>query len=148
MPKGGKKPNRERKNMFGTRPSRGQQNDVETRDNPNKAPRRAKSAAGSTSLGAFPTNHKPDVQEGLAGPGDSAERVEETAPPQKLSSRLCIKNVPIHVTEHRLKQLFEARGNVVTDVKIMRLKDGRSRKFAFVGFRDPEVSPLTSPQFT
>eukprot|EP00951_Prasinocladus_malaysianus_P023967 scaffold205466_cov34-Prasinocladus_malaysianus.AAC.3 len=71
------------------------------------------------------------------------------APQQhKLSgSRLCVKNLPRHATEARIKDTFSSKGEV-TDVKILRTKylppllaplpDGRSRQLAFVGFRTPD----------
>ncbi|XP_072969704.1 multiple RNA-binding domain-containing protein 1 [Typha angustifolia] len=49
-------------------------------------------------------------------------------------SRLCVKNLPKYVNEDRLREFFSQKG-VVTDAKVMRTKDGKSRQFAFVGFR-------------
>lgn len=49
-------------------------------------------------------------------------------------SRLCVKNVPKYVAEDRLREFFSQKGEV-TDAKLMRTKDGKSRQFAFVGFR-------------
>eukprot|EP00418_Pyrodinium_bahamense_P014996 CAMPEP_0179102776 /NCGR_PEP_ID=MMETSP0796-20121207/47586_1 /TAXON_ID=73915 /ORGANISM="Pyrodinium bahamense, Strain pbaha01" /LENGTH=95 /DNA_ID=CAMNT_0020800661 /DNA_START=51 /DNA_END=334 /DNA_ORIENTATION=- len=51
-----------------------------------------------------------------------------------MTSRIIVKNLPKHVTEERLKEHFAAHGEV-TDCKLKRTKDGRSRQFAFVGFR-------------
>ncbi|CAB1115256.1 unnamed protein product [Ectocarpus sp. CCAP 1310/34] len=48
-------------------------------------------------------------------------------------TRLIVKNVPKHVDEKRLWQHFAERGEV-SDAKIVRTKDGKSRQFAFVGF--------------
>lgn len=50
------------------------------------------------------------------------------------TSRLCVKNIPKHMKEDRLRQHFGQRGEV-TDVKIMKTADGRSRLFGFIGFR-------------
>ena len=50
------------------------------------------------------------------------------------SSRLCVKNVPKHVNEARLREHFASQGEV-TDVKIVRTTDGVSRQMAFVGFK-------------
>eukprot|EP00624_Nannochloropsis_granulata_P005901 evm.model.NODE_4201_length_13017_cov_21.102097.1 len=49
-------------------------------------------------------------------------------------TRLCVKNIPKHVDERRLKEHFGERG-MVTDAKLLRTKSGESRKMAFVGFR-------------
>eukprot|EP00242_Pyramimonas_sp_CCMP2087_P009052 CAMPEP_0198200972 /NCGR_PEP_ID=MMETSP1445-20131203/3831_1 /TAXON_ID=36898 /ORGANISM="Pyramimonas sp., Strain CCMP2087" /LENGTH=166 /DNA_ID=CAMNT_0043871145 /DNA_START=143 /DNA_END=640 /DNA_ORIENTATION=+ len=50
------------------------------------------------------------------------------------STRLCVKNVPKHVTETRLKEHFSKKGDV-TDCKILKTSDGRSRQMAFLGFK-------------
>ncbi|KAG1656825.1 hypothetical protein FOA52_008459 [Chlamydomonas sp. UWO 241] len=50
------------------------------------------------------------------------------------SSRICIKNVPKYVEEKRLREHFAAKGEV-TDVKLLRTRDGQSRQMAFVGFK-------------
>ncbi|XP_071715693.1 multiple RNA-binding domain-containing protein 1 [Rutidosis leptorrhynchoides] len=49
-------------------------------------------------------------------------------------SRLCVKNLPKHATEDRLREYFSQKGEV-TDAKLMRTSDGKSRQFGFVGFR-------------
>ncbi|KAF3447845.1 hypothetical protein FNV43_RR08551 [Rhamnella rubrinervis] len=49
-------------------------------------------------------------------------------------SRICVKNLPRNVAEDRLRDFFSQKGEV-TDAKLMRTKDGKSRQFAFVGFR-------------
>ncbi|KAM7524839.1 hypothetical protein LguiA_014741 [Lonicera macranthoides] len=49
-------------------------------------------------------------------------------------SRICVKNLPKHVAEDRLRDFFSQKGEV-TDAKLMRTKDGKSRQFGFVGFR-------------
>lgn len=49
-------------------------------------------------------------------------------------SRICVKNLPNYVKEDRLREFFSQKGEV-TDVKLMRTKDGKSRQFAFIGFR-------------
>ncbi|XP_073154401.1 uncharacterized protein [Henckelia pumila] len=49
-------------------------------------------------------------------------------------SRLCAKNLPKYVTEDRLREFFSQKGEV-TDAKIMRTRDGKSRQFGFIGFR-------------
>ncbi|KAK1304495.1 Polyadenylate-binding protein RBP47C' [Acorus calamus] len=49
-------------------------------------------------------------------------------------SRLCVKNLPKYVAEDRLRDFFSQKGEV-TDVKLIRTKDRKSRQFGFVGFR-------------
>lgn len=51
-------------------------------------------------------------------------------------SRICVKNIPVHLNERRLKKIFEVKGQV-TDAKILLSKTGRSRKMAFVGYKTP-----------
>ncbi|EER15876.1 RNA-binding domain protein, putative [Perkinsus marinus ATCC 50983] len=52
------------------------------------------------------------------------------------SSRVIVKNLPKHVDNARLKEFFAAHGEV-TDARVIKTKDGRSRCFGFVGFRSP-----------
>lgn len=52
-----------------------------------------------------------------------------------MSTRILIKNIPKHMTEARLRTHFGSTGGTVTDAKIIRTKDGRSRLFAFVGYQ-------------
>ncbi|XP_071920921.1 uncharacterized protein [Coffea arabica] len=49
-------------------------------------------------------------------------------------SRICVKNLPKYVGEDRLREFFSQKGEV-TDAKLMRTKDGKSRQFGFLGFR-------------
>ncbi|XP_031399534.1 multiple RNA-binding domain-containing protein 1 [Punica granatum] len=49
-------------------------------------------------------------------------------------SRICVKNLPKYVAEDRLREVFSQKGEI-TDAKLMRTKDGKSRQFAFIGFR-------------
>ncbi|XP_042421436.1 multiple RNA-binding domain-containing protein 1-like [Zingiber officinale] len=49
-------------------------------------------------------------------------------------SRLCVKNLPKYANENRLREFFSQKGEV-TDAKLMRTRDGKSRQFAFVGFK-------------
>jgi multiple RNA-binding domain-containing protein 1 len=49
-------------------------------------------------------------------------------------SRICIKGLPLGSSEEKLRAFLAHLGDV-TDVKIARTKDGRSRQFAFVGFK-------------
>ncbi|KAG9133422.1 hypothetical protein Leryth_013248 [Lithospermum erythrorhizon] len=52
-------------------------------------------------------------------------------------SRICVKNLPKYAVEDRLKEFFSQKGQV-TDAKLMRTTDGKSRQFGFVGFRTEE----------
>jgi multiple RNA-binding domain-containing protein 1 len=56
--------------------------------------------------------------------------------PGNVASRVIVKNVPKHATEQRLRETFAPFGEV-TDCRVKLTKDGRSRQFAFVGFRNP-----------
>ena len=60
-----------------------------------------------------------------------------TPPPPPLplgSSRIIVKNIGKTTTESQLKDLFNRKGEV-TDVRIQKTKSGKSREFAFIGFR-------------
>lgn len=50
-------------------------------------------------------------------------------------SRLIVKGLPKRYDEAQLRELFSFAGEV-TDAKVIRGKDGRSRQFGFVGFRN------------
>ncbi|CAL9226089.1 unnamed protein product [Arabidopsis halleri] len=52
-------------------------------------------------------------------------------------SRICVKNLPKHVKEDRLRDVFSQKGEI-TDAKLMRSNDGKSRQFAFIGFRSAQ----------
>lgn len=52
-------------------------------------------------------------------------------------SRLIIKGLPIRFDDKRLRELFSSSGEV-TDAKVIKTKDGRSRQFGFIGFRSKE----------
>lgn len=49
-------------------------------------------------------------------------------------SRLIVKGLPKYLTEDRLKEHFAKQGNV-TDVKLMKKRNGESRQFAFIGYK-------------
>ncbi|KAG8215451.1 hypothetical protein J3R82DRAFT_9067 [Butyriboletus roseoflavus] len=53
-------------------------------------------------------------------------------------SRLIVKNLPLNLTQERLRKHFERRDappGTITDIKIAHKPDGTSRRFAFVGFK-------------
>ena len=63
------------------------------------------------------------------------------------TTRICIKNVPPSYTELKLKSHLISKSLeplTITDCKILRTKDGISRKLAFIGFKDVNVSHLHS----
>jgi len=51
------------------------------------------------------------------------------------TSRVIVKNLPKHATEKRLREAVAPFGEV-TDCRIKETKDGQSRQFAFIGFRN------------
>lgn len=50
------------------------------------------------------------------------------------SSRIIVKNIGKTTTENQLRDHFNQKGEV-TDVRIQKTKSGKSREFAFIGFR-------------
>ena len=63
-----------------------------------------------------------------------------------MSSRLIVRNLPKHLTEKRLKSHFEQQG-AVTDVRIAKTKDGRTRRFGFVGFKTADQAKKAKSHF-
>jgi multiple RNA-binding domain-containing protein 1 len=53
---------------------------------------------------------------------------------KEYSSRLIVFNIPKYMTEKQLADHFRQKGSI-TDCKIMR-KEARSRKFAFIGYKN------------
>ncbi|CAJ1338442.1 unnamed protein product [Effrenium voratum] len=51
-----------------------------------------------------------------------------------MASRIIVKNLPPHASDGRLREFFAGAGEV-TDCRVQKTKDGRSRGFAFIGFR-------------
>ncbi|CAL8130979.1 unnamed protein product [Orchesella dallaii] len=62
------------------------------------------------------------------------------------SSRLIVKNLPKSITQDKLKQLFEEKGEV-TDVQLKYTPEGKFRHFGFVGFRDGETAQVAQQYF-
>lgn len=52
-------------------------------------------------------------------------------------SRLIVKNLPKAITDKKLKEHFSQKG-LVTDVQLKYTKDGKFRRFAFIGFKTEE----------
>ncbi|KAJ3326012.1 hypothetical protein HDV06_002397 [Boothiomyces sp. JEL0866] len=51
-----------------------------------------------------------------------------------VSSRIVVKNLPKYITSERLKKHFGAKGTI-TDIKLVKTKDGVSRRFAYIGYK-------------
>lgn len=66
--------------------------------------------------------------------GEDTPSPHYTGFPKPSMSRLIVRNLPKHLTVQRLKEHFERQGEV-TDARIMKTRDGRSRLFGFVGFK-------------
>lgn len=49
-------------------------------------------------------------------------------------SRLIVKGIPKYYTEEKLRDFFGKQGDV-TDVKLMKTRNGESRRFAFIGYK-------------
>lgn len=52
-------------------------------------------------------------------------------------SRLIVKNLPKDLKEDRLRSLFASKGEI-TDLRLCKTKDGKFRRFGFVGFKTKE----------
>ena len=51
------------------------------------------------------------------------------------TSRICVKNVGKNTSDKQLRELFSKKGEV-TDARVLHTKDGKTRRIAFVGFRN------------
>ncbi|BBH01267.1 nucleotide-binding protein, partial [Prunus dulcis] len=67
---------------------------------------------------------------------ESIFRIRHKTAPSSVPIRLknLRPNLPKHVNESRLREFFSEKGEI-TDAKLMRTKEGKSRQFAFIGFR-------------
>lgn len=54
-----------------------------------------------------------------------------------MSTRIIVKGLPAQVTEAQLRTTFEQYGTI-TDLSLKKTDDGKSRRFAFVGFSSAE----------
>ncbi|XP_019770787.1 probable RNA-binding protein 19 [Dendroctonus ponderosae] len=52
-------------------------------------------------------------------------------------SRLIVKNLPQAITEEKVRELFSQHG-AITDIQLKYTKEGKFRKFGFVGFRNEQ----------
>lgn len=57
-----------------------------------------------------------------------------------------MKNLPPNADEAMIRQHFSSRGTI-TDVKLLRKRDGSSRRFAFVGYKSPEEAEAATNFF-
>lgn len=62
-----------------------------------------------------------------------------------MTSRLIVKNLPNGIKEERLQSIFGKYGQV-TDCSLKFTKDGKFRKFAFIGYRDQQEAETAVKQ--
>ena len=61
-------------------------------------------------------------------------------------SRLIIKNLPKNIKEGRFRSIFAAKGEL-TDVKLCYTKDGKFRRYGFVGYRTDDLAKAALSYF-
>ena len=61
-------------------------------------------------------------------------------------SRIIVKNLPKKFNEERFKEIFSKNGHV-TDCKLLHTKDGKFRRFGFVGFKTPQEAEEAQKHF-
>lgn len=68
---------------------------------------------------------------------------------ENTSTRICIKNVPPSFDEIKLKSYLQSSqpSLKLTDCKLLKTKDGRSRKIAFVGFKTHDMAETAVSYF-
>ena len=54
-------------------------------------------------------------------------------------SRLIVKNLPKSIKEERFRSIFSAKGDI-TDLRLVHTKDGKFRRFGFVGFKEEKAA--------
>jgi len=75
----------------------------------------------------------PQSERFLHGQSEHGHRQHDAPPALTPTSRLIVKGIPKYADEKRVRDHFSTHGQV-TDVKVMRTRDGASRLFGFVGF--------------
>ncbi|KAK9476172.1 hypothetical protein V1514DRAFT_337647 [Lipomyces japonicus] len=50
-------------------------------------------------------------------------------------SRIIVKNLPLTMSDEKFRQHFADHGGIITDSKLMRTRNGQSRRFGFIGYR-------------
>ena len=107
-------------------------------------PAKAKAASKAKELPSDEVEAAPAA----AMPAEAVEETAAAAPSTVVSTRLCVKNLPKHCTEKRLKEHFEGlAAGTVTDVRVMRTSEGKARQFGFVGFRSEEAAEQARAYF-
>lgn len=61
-------------------------------------------------------------------------------------SRLIVKGLPKYYTEDKLREYFGKQGDV-TDVKLMKKRNGESRRFAFIGYKSYDDAEKAASYF-
>ncbi|OQS05793.1 RNA-binding protein [Thraustotheca clavata] len=62
-----------------------------------------------------------------------------------MSTRLFVQNLPLYVDDDKLRKHFAANGEV-TDAVVVKTKEGKSRRFGFVGFKS-EAQTIAAQKF-
>jgi len=73
----------------------------------------------------------------------TASEEQEDATTKRSTTRVCIKNAPLSFTETKLRQhlLSSSKNELkITDCRILKTPQGKSRKLAFVGFATTEMA--------
>lgn len=63
-----------------------------------------------------------------------------------IMSRLIIRNLPNSIKEERIRSIFAAKGEL-TDVKLCRTKDGKFRRFGFIGYKTEDQAKAALQHF-
>lgn len=61
-------------------------------------------------------------------------------------SRLIVRNLPKNLKEDRIRSIFAAKGEL-TDVKLCYTKDGKFRRFGFIGYKTEEEAKAALDHF-
>lgn len=61
-------------------------------------------------------------------------------------SRIIVKNLPAKANEDDIRKHFDSQGRI-TDIKVIRKRDGSSRRFAFIGFKSDAEAQQASKYF-
>ena len=61
-------------------------------------------------------------------------------------SRLIIRNLPNNIKEERIRSIFAAKGEL-TDVKLCHTKDGKFRRFGFIGYKTEDQARAALQHF-
>lgn len=61
-------------------------------------------------------------------------------------SRLIIKNLPKNIKEERIRSIFSVKGEL-TDVKLCHTKDGKFRRFGFIGYKTEDQAKAALQHF-